>query len=437
MSEEKPAPTLPLLTLAPDVEVLPHGLCRGSAVTAVNDLLTVVALYAGVEPDEKSGLPTAAAPLFEALHRRSLLCWRVPGVAEAEPLLTGIGLPPMARISAGPGPIPLSRFALLRRSEGRWLLESGRSRWVVRLTDAGVAGLSDCRVLGDLANPFLALLGATGMLDNRDNEPVTLSWEPHDRYFASRCRSDATVAPYRLATVRPPEPAVNFKRGGEPRIALPVPTGPQPDEPSLWTATESRRTVREFADRPIALAALGALLWRTLRVVRHQPRDPDNPHSYDQIYRPVASGGAMAACDLWLLCEAVTGVPAGVWRYDPFSHELVGVETQRADVARALAFSGEAAAKPAVIGFLTVRHARASWKYSGITYALELKDVGVIMHALQLTAAAVGLGMCMWGSGPTEGVARLLGVDPEIDAPAGEFVLGLPGLSSSDKANHA
>ena len=185
--------------------------------------------------------------------------------------------------------------------------------------------------------------------------------------------------------------------------------------------------MREFAEAPVPLEALGALLWRTLRVVRLLPRDPAGSHSYEAMLRPVSSGGAMHATDLWLVCSCVANVPRGVWRYDPFAHALVGVPLSdgggRLDRFLSASVTGT---RPPVLGLLTVRHARTAWKYSGIAYSLELKDVGVILHALNLTAGAVGLGMCAWGSGPTAEIARLLGVDPEMDSPAGEFVLGVP-----------
>lgn len=427
MPTERAASNLPLLTLAPDVTVVPQGLRKGSVLTQVSDLMLVVALTSGLSLDGNSEPPREVAAPLDLLHRRCLLSWCIRDTATALPMTTGIRLLQFQPHPPATGPVPLSRFALLRRSEGGWLLESGRSRWVVRLTDSGVAGLGDITLLGDRGAPLLALLAAAGMLDDRDIEPAAQVWEPHDRYFASRSRSECSAPPYRLAAIRPPDPGLRAERPGETRIPLPAPTGPQPDEPGLWEATETRRTVREFADRQVTLEALGFLLWRTMRVIRHQPRDPENRLSYDHIYRPVASGGAMGATDLWLVCEAVTGLPQGVWRYDPFTHELAGVKTESGDIKRTLTLLKTAPGRPAVIGLLTVRHARAAWKYSGITYALELKDVGVIMHAIQLTAGALGLGMCIWGSGPTEEVASLLGVDPEVDVPIGEFVLGLPG----------
>jgi SagB-type dehydrogenase family enzyme len=224
--------------------------------------------------------------------------------------------------------------------------------------------------------------------------------------------------------VRPAEPARRTDLPDGPRIALPVPAGPRDDEPTLWEASSSRRSIRAFAESPVPLADLGELLWRTLRVIRVLPADDQVP--YDRIHRPVPSGGAMHAIELWLVCARVEGVPAGLWRYDPFTHELVGRDAGpgQADVLPSMVDAD--GVRPPVTALLTTRHARTSWKYGGIALALELKDVGVIMEAVQLTASALGLGMCPWGSGPVEGLARVLGIDPEIDMPIGEFVLGVP-----------
>ena len=419
---------MPLLALAPDVEMVPDGLRRAGAVTRLSDVMTVAALATGIPSADLAGGP-ADGPrprLLDGLHRRQLLCWRVEGIAEAAPLAPGLGLPDVSRRDSPGGPVPLSRFALLRRDDAGWLLESGRSAWLVRLTDRGVAGLGDLALLGEGAGALLGLLAAAGMLAERDGDPAALAWEPHDRYFASRSRGGPLpAASYRLAALGPPLPAAREDEAEGERIPLPVPAGPGPDEPSLWVASEARRSVREFAERPVPLEALGALLWRTLRVVRLLPRDPSGANSYEAMLRPVSSGGAMHATDLWLVCTSVADVPPGVWRYDPFAHALVGVPLADGG-GRLNGFLSAVGSKPPVLGLLTVRHARTAWKYSGIAYSLELKDVGVILHALNLTAGAVGLGMCAWGSGPTAEIARLLGVDPEVDSPAGEFVVGVP-----------
>ena len=387
---------MPVLALAPDVELVPEGLRRAGAVTRLSDIMTVAALASGIPAADLARGPgdsPVRRELLERLHRRALLCWRVEGIAEAAPLAPGLGLPDVSRRDSPGGPVPLSRFALLRRDETGWLLESGRSA-----------------------------AGAPHRPRRRgDREPRTTRGGGRTLPRAARHGRNAG---------RPRRRALGARVGAARpllRLPLPVPAGPGPDEPTLWTASEARRSVREFAEAPVPLEALGALLWRTLRVVRLLPRDPAGSHSYEAMLRPVSSGGAMHATDLWLVCSCVANVPRGVWRYDPFAHALVGVPLSdgggRLDRFLSASVTGT---RPPVLGLLTVRHARTAWKYSGIAYSLELKDVGVILHALNLTAGAVGLGMCAWGSGPTAEIARLLGVDPEMDSPAGEFVLGVP-----------
>jgi SagB-type dehydrogenase family enzyme len=387
------------------------------------DPLLLAALQRGVDATDVVDSSGQARVQVAALQRRCALEWSVDG-AIALPLVPGTGLPEALPADRASDPASLSRFALLRRDEEGWLLESGRSPWRVRL-EAQAVGLLP-RLGEEPARDLTTLLHLAGMLDDRDEEPSALCWEPHDRYFVSRSRSDIPrPAEFRLAGVRPPEPARRADDGGGQRIALPVPAGPREDEPTLWDATESRRSVRVFADEAVPLAALGELLWRTLRVVRVQPADGDAP--YERILRPVPSGGAMHATDLWLACTRVEGVPAGVWRYDPFTHELVGhgrAADQPNPLDSWLALAGRAPAP--ITGLLTARHARTSWKYTGIALSLELKEIGGILMALQVAAGAVGLGMCPWGSGPTSAIAAALGVDQEIDMPLGEFVLGVP-----------
>lgn len=381
------------------------------------DPILAAALAAGVDAVDALG---ASGPTLEALkrlQRRGLLVWSVDGAAAA------VVLPGTAWPNAQSTSMDLSRFAILRRVDEDWLLESGRSPWRVRLEPGALALLPF--LASDSARDLQTLLGLAGMLADDDADAAALGWEPHDRYFATWSRGDvAPSAGYRLQDVRPAEPARRTDLPDGPRIALPVPTGPREDEPTLWEASSSRRSIRSFAESPVPLADLGELLWRTLRVIRVLPADDQVP--YDRIHRPVPSGGAMHAMELWLVCARVEGVPAGLWRYDPFSHELVGRDAGPGPDDILLGMVDADGVRPPVTALLTTRHARTSWKYGGIALALELKDVGVIMEAVQLTASALGLGMCPWGSGPTERLARVLGVDPEIDMPVGEFVLGVP-----------
>ena len=65
-----------------------------------------------------------------------------------------------------------------------------------------------------------------------------------------------------------------------------------------------------------------------------------------------------------------------------------------------------------------------SWKYSAIAYSLILKDVGVLLQTLYLTATDMNLGGCAIGTGNIELFARMTGQDFHAEGPVGQFALG-------------
>ena len=80
---------------------------------------------------------------------------------------------------------------------------------------------------------------------------------------------------------------------------------------------------------------------------------------------------------------------------------------------------------------MTSRHSRLAWKYEGVAYALALKDVGVIMGALQMVATAMGLGAVPIGSGGASSLSAALGVTELEYSPVGEILLGSPATGTS------
>src|SRR4029079_14706109 len=79
---------------------------------------------------------------------------------------------------------------------------------------------------------------------------------------------------------------------------------------------------------------------------------------------------------------------------------------------------------PPVVMVLAARVARTSCKYRSIAYALVLKDAGVLMATVCLTATAIGLGACCVGTGDSEAFARATGTDPRQDPAVAEIALG-------------
>jgi SagB-type dehydrogenase family enzyme len=64
------------------------------------------------------------------------------------------------------------------------------------------------------------------------------------------------------------------------------------------------------------------------------------------------------------------------------------------------------------------------WKYQSMAYALVLKNVGVLIGAMYLVAAAMHLAPCAVGSGGADLFSRVTGLDPLVESVVGVFTLG-------------
>ena len=73
---------------------------------------------------------------------------------------------------------------------------------------------------------------------------------------------------------------------------------------------------------------------------------------------------------------------------------------------------------------ITARFPRVMWKYEGVSYAVILKNVGVLYHALTLHATDLGLASCPVGGGDSDIVADILGSDYFEETTVGEVILG-------------
>jgi SagB-type dehydrogenase family enzyme len=417
------APTDLHLALAPGVKRTWSGLHGSTGHIQLTDGPLLDALEEGATLQRllEVGTPRAGHDVrgvLEVLHQHRLIAWQARDAedrpwASLVPLRSDLPLPDPTTAVSEPD-ARLSRFALMRLMGDSWLVESGRSPFAVILSDEAAAAITSGSATAELRR----LLAMGRLLDDSDDDGLARYWEFHDRYFASRSRMDGPPSggTFRFAGIHDPEPPISRPPLPGEVVSLPVPD-PEDAGPGLWQVTARRSSRQDASDEPVTLGQLGSLLWHTLRITDVRPRNPNSPTSYDAIWRPVPSGGATHSIGLWLGIHHVSGIDAGVWWYDPEDHALV----------RTGEFPQQGGTDPAVIhGMLLSRHARLAWKYEGIAHALALKDSGVILHALQLGATALGLAMCPIGSGPTASVLAALGLDEDEYVPVGEFWLAVP-----------
>ena len=194
---------------------------------------------------------------------------------------------------------------------------------------------------------------------------------------------------------------------------------------------QQRHSTRGFDDqRPITLTELARILDGTARVKAKWKSPADLGEGSPVVAyttRPYPAAGSAYELELYLAVANCEGLARGFYHYDADRHALVAIDV-RADALDAQLASAEfamdAPGTPQILMTIAARFDRISWKYSSIAYALILKDVGVLIQTLYLTATDIGLGGCAIGSTNIDLFARMTGIEFHVEGPVGQFALG-------------
>lgn len=179
---------------------------------------------------------------------------------------------------------------------------------------------------------------------------------------------------------------------------------PPPDQRggmTLARALASRRSVRRFAARPLALPAVAQLLWAAQGVVGPGGR------------RTVPSAGALYPVELHLLAVRVEGLAAGLHRYLPERHALqrAGDDVPLQALQQAAGGQGAVGAAAAVVVISAVE-ARSAVKYGARAARYAAFEAGVAAQNLALQAVALDLGALVVGGFDDAAVVRVLHLPP-------------------------
>jgi SagB-type dehydrogenase family enzyme len=360
--------------------------------------------------------------------------------------------------------IVLSRFAYLRRRGSDLVLESPRSPALFRISDPKIAGaiaaLTAPQKIIELrkAKNFvgLALLGllveceilfkvgakSEGLrLDEGDENLVV--WDFHDLLFHTHSTEGRQANPLGgrfpyIDKIAPP-PAVRAP-WGDTAIDLQGFSG-EPTSP-FAALLRARHSIREYDDaKPITLAELARLLDNAARVQSKWTTafdfgDGTVGPDLDYTSRPYPSAGSAYELEIYLTVNACDGLARGLYHYDADRHALVPIETRTDAIEAQLAaasFAMDTPGLPQILITVAARFNRVAWKYSAIAYSLVLKDVGVLLQTLYLTATDMGLGGCAIGTGNIDLFAKLTGQPFHVEGPVGQFALGR-GLAEGSEA---
>ncbi|RKN47592.1 SagB family peptide dehydrogenase [Micromonospora endolithica] len=341
----------------------------------------------------------------------------------------------------------LSRFAVLQHERDMLVAASPLSALTVGCVDAALGAVLAAAAPGVGAETVARLLGvppeaAGRVLDElatarilvtdaefeaeRDDAPLAY-WSPEELRLHHRSRVGGHALPvggtYRLRERFGPQP-LRRRYDGSRAIELPLPdlaTIAKAD-PGFGQVVAERRSVREHDAVPLAVERLAEFLYRSQHTVA-----VGEAGGQEIGHRPYPGGGGVYELEIYPLVARCAGLDPGLYHYDAVGHRLEPVADWGPAADRLLAYARAAGAMPGspqTVLVVTARVQRLMWKYEGMSYAMILKDAGVLTHQMYLVATAMGLAPCALGAGDSHAFAELSGLDPLVEPSVADFLLG-------------
>ncbi len=185
-----------------------------------------------------------------------------------------------------------------------------------------------------------------------------------------------------------------------PAIPLPPPerVGTVGLVPALW----ARRSIREYADRPLPLGALAQLLWAA-----QGRNDPGG------MGRTAPSAGALYPLTAYVVAGRVTGLAPGVYRYDPAGHTLIRTaDGDRREAAAQAALNQDPVRRAPAVLLIAGDYGVLEPRYGDRAERFTTLEAGHAGQNIALAAAGRGLATVSIGAFDDDGLAEAVGLPP-------------------------
>jgi SagB-type dehydrogenase family enzyme len=185
---------------------------------------------------------------------------------------------------------------------------------------------------------------------------------------------------------------------GQPKLYKTYPDKPQIKLPdvtvlshlSLQEVLKTRKSVRDYSNKPIRMEILSYLLWASTGISRKEG-------GYE--FRTAPSAGALYPIETYLVVNRAEGICPGIYHYNIRSHVLELLKEGDYAEQTAQAALGQTMCIQAPVVFIwTAVFQRMKWKYGQRAYRYVYLDAGHIAENLALAAVSLGLGSCQIGA---------------------------------------
>lgn len=185
----------------------------------------------------------------------------------------------------------------------------------------------------------------------------------------------------------------------------------------------SRRSHRDFSDKPIKFAKLSRLFWQIGK------KSPYKHSFYGNHYKGnYPSAGGAYENEFYLLAGNCEGLAQGLYRYDGLRHELINLNITKGDLIslklEAESKVGYRGARAANAIIVTSKISLLQKKYSKVAYRLALLNAGVIIGYLDFYINEMKLGGCPAGSIDWKAFAQIVNQDGYKEFAVAEYLLG-------------
>lgn len=221
----------------------------------------------------------------------------------------------------------------------------------------------------------------------------------------------AISSPVSYVSDRNVRPDASFFTISFPMTTIQLPSPDLDGRVSVEKTLATRRSVRDFENEPMSLAALAQLCWAAQGVTRKEDVPPGwSWGNWQGGRRTAPSAGAMYPLELYVIAGSVEGLDPGVYKYKPLSHELLHVTAGDKRSQMVTRGPGQKWMAEAPCLFVVAGTSRLDARFGERAARYLHFEVGHVVENICLQSVALEFGSTVVGSFVEDTVKQVLGM---------------------------